>query len=88
MPSFRISVAVAIISVPVLLWANWPSAAESSRPFETAKVRLYSDGQVVGEWEAQGEGRVEGDTLVFSVRKGTQDLEVRIRGTFSYEVQP
>ena len=66
-------------------WIGQPS--EAAVPFE-AKVRLYSDGQVVGEWLAVGSGRVEGETFVFPVRKGAREFEVRISGTFSLEQQP
>ena len=68
------------------LWLGQPSEAATS--VREAKVRLYSDGQVVGEWLASGPGRVEGSTFVFPVRKGARDLEVRISGTFSFEQQP
>ena len=84
----RVLVALTVLTASALTWGNWSPPASASSPFETAKVQLYSNGQVVGEWEAVGAGRVEGDTFVFAVRKGVQDVEVRIRGTFSYEVQP
>lgn len=64
-----------------------PSEA-SAGPFGDAKVRLYSEGKLVGEWMALGRGRVEGNSYVFTVRKGVRDLEVRISGTFSVEQQP
>ena len=48
-------------------------------------VKLYSAGAVVGEWKSAGPGRSEGETFVFLARDGVRDLEVRIRGTFSYE---
>lgn len=69
------------------IWSAWPSQAAVG-PLEKATVRLYSNGQVVGTWEAIGPGRLEGDTFVFPVRKGVKDLDVRIRGTFTYEEQP
>lgn len=69
-----------------LSWANRPSPASAAEPFE-ATVRLYSDGQVVGEWRAAGPGKLEGSTLVFPVEKGFRKVEVRIQGTFSYEVK-
>ena len=51
-------------------------------------VKLYSSGEIVGDWEAVGAVRVEGETFVFTVRDGVGQREVRIQGTFSYEVQP
>lgn len=69
------------------LWLGQPSEAATAS-FGEAKVRLYADGQVVGEWLASGPGRVEGSTFVFPVRRGARDLEVRISGTFSFEQQP
>jgi len=69
------------------LWIGRPSEAAAG-PFSEAKVKLFSNGQTVGEWVAVGPGRVEGDTFVFPIRKGVKDLEVRISGTFSFEQQP
>lgn len=80
------SLALAVLSC-ALLWASWPSQAAPG-PYGEAKVRLYSNGQVVGEWTAVGEGRVEGDTFVFPIRRGARNLEVRVSGTFSVEQQP
>ena len=74
-------ISLTVLAIGVFCWAQWSPPASASGPFETAKVRLYSSGQVVGEWEAVGTGRVDGDTFVFPVRKGVRDLEVRIRGT-------
>jgi len=79
--------ALSFILIAGLVWVNVPSQAASGS-FGEATVRLYSDGQVVGEWLAVGPGRVDGDTFVFPVRKGARDLEVRISGTFSLEQQP
>jgi len=84
-----------ILSIAALLalliagavWVSQPSEAVIAS-FGEAKVKLFSDGQVVGEWLAVGPGRAEGSTFVFPVRKGTRDLEVRISGTFSLEQQP
>jgi hypothetical protein len=73
--------------IAATVWVNAPSQAAGGSIGE-AKVRLYSDGQVVGEWLAVGAGRVEGATFVFPIRKGTRDLEVRISGIFSFEQQP
>jgi hypothetical protein len=87
MPRHRLLILLTIASVPGLLWSNWPSQA-ASVPFDKAIVRLYSDGEVVGQWEAVGPGRTEGSTFVFPIRRGVKDLEVRINGTFSFEVQP
>lgn len=69
------------------VWIGQPSEATMG-PFAEAKVKLYSEGQVVGEWTAVGPGRVEGTTFVFPVRKGVRDVDVRISGTFVLEQQP
>jgi hypothetical protein len=88
MTQSRSVLALSLVALTFLLWAYWPVRASATGPFETGKVRLYSNGQVVGEWEAAGSGRVDGDTFVFPVHDGVQELEVRIRGTFSFEAQP
>ena len=84
-----------ILSIAALLalliagtvWVTQPSEAAVGS-FGEAKVKLFSDGQTVGEWLAVGPGRVEGSTFVFPIRKGARDLEVRISGTFSIEQRP
>ena len=83
--------AVVLAAVIALLagafWSGgFPKRSEAAA-FETARVRLYSAGKVVGEWEAVGAGTVEGDTFTFPVRQGVQDVQVRISGTFSFEPQ-
>jgi hypothetical protein len=80
-------VVIAALLALASIWGGRPSEAATGS-FNEAKVRLFSDGQVVGEWLAVGPGRVEGSTFVFPVRKGARDLEVRISGTFSFEQQP
>jgi len=87
MSTARALLLAAAVAAGALLWSEWPSHA-APVPFGSAKVRLYSGGEVIGEWEAVGPGRVEGDTFVFPVRKGVRDLDVRIRGTFTYEATP
>lgn len=86
----RLNVSLLVGALALLgstVWVTWPSRAANGL-FGTAVVRLYSGGEVVGEWEAVGPGRTEGDALVFPVRKGVQDIEVRIRGTYSFERKP
>ena len=61
---------------------------QAAAPFGEAKVRLYSNGDVIGEWLAAGPGRVDGDTFVFPIKKGAREVEVRIHGTFTLEQQP
>lgn len=78
-----LSLVLAAISAQVDISAQ---AAGSS--FGEARVRLFDQGQVVGEWEAVGPGRVDGSTFVFPIRKGARELEVRISGTFSFEQKP
>ena len=85
--SSRSLVVLLVLATAGLSWLHAPTSASAIDLSNTAKVRLFSSGQVVGEWEAVGPGRVEGDTFVFPVRAGTQQLSVRISGTFTYETQ-
>lgn len=87
MSRLHATLALAILATSALMWAYASSEASAARPLGTAKVRLYSGGQLIREWDNARGGRVEGDTLVFSNRIGVQELEVRVRGTFSYEEQ-
>ena len=81
-----IAAALAFV-VASAMWATQPSRAAVGS-FGGAKVKLFSNGVVVGEWVAAGPGRVEGNTFVFPIRKGARDLEVRVGGTFSLEQYP
>lgn len=51
-------------------------------------VRLYDGGKVVGTWEALGPGRMDGDSLLFTVEQGVRAREVRVAGTWSLEPLP
>jgi hypothetical protein len=78
------SVAIALlVGAAVLSYVVSEASAASAQV--VAKVRLYSNGAVVGEWNAVGAGKVEGDTFVFPTQSGPSQTEVRISGTFSYE---
>ncbi|MDD8017577.1 MAG: hypothetical protein PHP42_04330 [Bacteroidota bacterium] len=49
-------------------------------------VKLYSaSGQIIGTWESRELGRVDGQTLTFSVGNDLSPRSVRISGTFSIE---
>jgi hypothetical protein len=87
MSRIRLWLVAGLVVLGTGIYSVWPSQAAVG-PLERATVRLYSNGQVVGQWDAIGPGRIEGDTFVFPVRQGVKDLEVRIRGTFTYEEQP
>lgn len=50
-----------------------------------AIVRLYSDGKLVGRWQAIDRGRMDGHCYVFHVKKGVREPEVRVCGTFVVE---
>lgn len=56
-----------------------------SDPFSTEIVKLYSDGKVVGQWEATQKGHMEGPCYVFKIKKRANTPEVRVCGTFSVE---
>lgn len=62
-----------------------PQSSSASGLNRKATVRLYSAGQVVGVWEAEGPGQMEGPSYVFTVLQGAQRIEVRVSGTFSVE---
>ncbi|MDJ0785991.1 MAG: hypothetical protein QNK05_04245 [Myxococcota bacterium] len=84
----RISLTLAaLLAIAALGVSTGGSAPSEASVFETAVVRLYSAGKVVGEWEAVGPGKVEGQSLVFPVRQGVQELDVRIQGTWSFEAK-
>ena len=52
--------------------------------FSNATVKLYSNGQVVGTWVAVDIGKVQGNSLVFTLNND-KDKEIRICGTYSIE---
>ena len=54
-------------------------------PFSVEIVKLYSEGKVVGQWEAAEKGHLEGQCYVFKIKKRANTPEVRVCGTFSVE---
>jgi len=56
-----------------------------SAPYSVEIVKLYSEGKVVGQWEAVAKGHMEGQCYVFRVKKRTNTPQVRVCGTFSAE---
>lgn len=86
--TLRVLLATALLGAAAFCFSSPSSQAGVPAAFDSASVRLYSDGKLVGEWEAVGEGRVEGQTLVFPVAAGVRQLEVRISGTWSFEPKP
>ena len=85
----RSLVPIALAGLLVLgMFVALGSTSEAGTPFASGKVKLYSAGALVGEWESTGAVSVEGETLAFQVRRGTRDLDVRISGTWSFEASP
>jgi hypothetical protein len=48
-------------------------------------IKLYSGDKVVATWEARDFGRVDGESLAFSVGSDIYPRQVRINGTYSVE---
>ena len=53
--------------------------------FDSATVRLYSAGSLVGEWQAISDGYMLGPCYVFNVKSGAYTPQVKVCGTFSVE---
>jgi hypothetical protein len=75
--------ALALLALAVLRPA--PTAASPNTP---QLIKLYEGGKVAAQWTSEGEGRMDGDSFVFTVRKGVTSGTVRIRGTFTAEPVP
>ena len=67
--------------------AFWPGSTLAANN-DPQLIKLYDGGKLVAQWTSEGQGRMEGDTFVFTVRKGVASLAVRIHGTFSAEPAP
>lgn len=66
-----------------------PNASVTDTSMEvTEHIRLYSDGELVGEWEGIGRGKVEGDTYIFTTERGSYSNQIRIKGDFVVETLP
>lgn len=72
-------VVIAIILAVSIL----PAKSSAQFPKETT-VKLYCGDKLVASWENAREGRVEGNTYVFTMPP--ENKEVRISGTYSVEV--
>ena len=62
---------------------NSPEKSDKENAHVTETIKLYSDGQLVDQWEGVGTGSMEGNTYTFRVGEGAFGKEVRINGTFS-----
>jgi hypothetical protein len=82
-----VSVGIALAVTLAALAALWPgpTLAASNDP---QLIKLYEGGKLIGQWTSEGQGRLEGESLVFTVRKGVSSTAVRIHGTFSAEPAP
>jgi hypothetical protein len=74
-------VGILLISLSVFLTTRTTSQNKSKRYI----VKLYSGDKVMVSWDARDIGRVEGESLVFSVGKDNNSGKVRICGTYSVE---
>jgi len=54
----------------------------------TEKIRLYSNGKLVGEWTGIGRGEMDGNTYVFRTEQGAYSPQIRIKGDFVVETLP
>ncbi len=48
-----------------------------------AVVKLYSNGQVSNTWEATDLGKIDGNSIIFTI---ADDKQIRICGTYSVEI--
>jgi len=78
----------AVVCVAVAGLVVLPKLGSTAVGPQKSTVKLYSGGEQVGEWEAIGAGREEGQSFVFRVNRGVREVEVRIRGTWSVEALP
>jgi hypothetical protein len=77
---FKILMIASVMSIGTM----WFDAAHSDVRTQEI-VTVYSDGKVVAVYEAVDRGRMENNCYVFHIRKGVQDVEVRVCGTFTVE---
>lgn len=84
MRSMRIRIFVAGSAVIAILCGVLFLPAKSNAQFpKEITVKLYCGDKLVASWENAHEGRVEGNTYVFSMPPDNK--EVRISGTYSVE---
>jgi len=75
-----------LISAMFLL--NKPSITNDGKADVTERIRLYSEGELIGEWEGIGRGQLEGNSYIFKTSRGAFREEVRIQGDFVVETFP
>lgn len=84
---WMISIACLAVMLLLALAALRPGLGAASNN-DPQLIKLYEAGKVVGQWTSEGQGRMDGDSFVFTVRKGVSSNAVRIRGTFTAEPVP
>jgi hypothetical protein len=73
-----------MIASVIVIGTMWFDTAHSDVRTQEI-VTVYSDGKVVATYEAIDRGHMENNCYVFHIRKGVQDVEVRVCGTFTVE---
>lgn len=57
----------------------------AAAPNQPHVVKLFEGGKVVAQWTSEDEGHMDGDSFVFTLRKGVSSGTVRLHGTFTVE---
>lgn len=85
---------VLIILTSFLLWGyvrddhkSNPNKRENEAEI-TENIKLYSNGNLIGQWEGIGQGTFDGQTYVFKTNRGAYTRQFRIKGDFIIETEP
>lgn len=86
-----ITVIIFIFSLTTLAFAHYDTESSTTNSATvnnidvTENIRLYSNGELIGEWKGIGRGTMDGDTYTFTTEKGAYANRVRIKGDFIVE---
>ena len=74
------------IALPFMISAVVISNTSTTKEADiTETIKLYSNGQQIGEWTGIGRGKLEGNSYIFTTSRGAFREDVRIQGDFVVE---
>ena len=77
---------VALLAITALLLLL-PGKSQSRNISSHYLIKLYEGGKVIGTWTALDAGKVDAQSLTFTINNEVSPYTVRIQGTYTVEQQ-
>lgn len=81
----KIKILIGVVGILLLLFVVAQTVTDAQSQPKRYTVKLFTGNSTVTTWEALDFGRLDGETLIFTVGDRNFPRRVRISGTFSVE---